>query len=696
MHGGLGRHDRLRPACRRAARFGSGREAHVAGRDRRHVDRFAIGRAPGDVRRDENIARVADVDRLGQAGDSMAARAQPRRDVAAQLRVRARVQRVIRRIPHLEFGDVCRGIASRRREAHVRQRRIRHRHAQLELMQNMGRRSRRHGRRRHLRNVVSQNDRGLPRQRRHVRRLRIIADAKFVRRPHPVVVFHVRRQPRHRLTRPRGHRPVRIAGHVVRRGAGLQHVDIVEVVAFAGSILDVEPDFGVGGTAGDVVAVGDHGFGQRNVAADLRERGAVGSVVELQHRAVAAPTGRIEQHVGVSAVAGQVHGRRDQHAPDRTGPQLGPALGSCRIHLFPGPPRCAGIAVQSRRDIGAFGRGEADEILPEIGCDTAGHAESGAGADVELISAGAADGGPIGGEVGQPHGAGSENAGAVGEAIGREVQGGTVGRADAVDGIGPVVDLLARRQACQGHGERARTAAGMRHLGVGGRRCTGCIPNDAALRHRLPPLGRHVAGGVGLRGIRRRARRRRGRADRRQRPRRRVGRHARRVVVVVDAVELVIIRRARRPAGVRHGRPAAVVDDHVPADRVVDRIGLARRRSGERTVGAPHHHHVLAVPLRPVQRDSARRRRHRPHRRIRQRADREIAACGKSPARGRFPIHVRVIGAAAIDEAAGIVPISNRRELVLARLGLPLPVRPVVAVVLRGPPGPARSVRRST
>ena len=217
------------------------------------------------------------------------------------------------------------------------------------------------------------------------------------------------------------------------------------------------------------------------------------------------------------------------------------------------------------------------------------------GADVELISAGAADGGPIGGEVGQPHGAGSENAGAVGEAIGREVQGGTVGRADAVDGIGPVVDRLAGGQAGQGHGERARTAAGMRHLGVGGRRCTGCIPNDAALRHRLPPLGRHVAGGVGLRGIRRRARRRRGRADRRQRPRRRVGRHARRVVVVVDAVELVVINRALRPPRVVVARAVAIIDDQIATDgAAARRVGRALRRRGERTVRAAHHHHVVA------------------------------------------------------------------------------------------------------
>ncbi len=318
------------------------------------------------------------------------------------------------------------------------------------------------------------------------------------------------RQPRHRLTRPRGHRPVRIAGHVVRRGAGLQHVDIVEVVAFSGSILDVEPDFGVGGTAGDVVAVGDHGFGQRNVAADLRERGAVGSVVELQHRAVAAPTGRIEQHVGVSAVAGQVHGRRDQHAPDRTGPQLGPALGSCRIHLFPGPPRCAGIAVQSRRDIGAFGRGEADEILPEIGGGAAGHAERGAGADVDLVAGGAVGGGPArdkGGVVG----GGGRDARGRGRA-GRGVAGGRGGlavvdalvRAAVGHGAGIGEDFhvvgIARSQVAHRH---RRAAAGM-HDVAAAERCgaEGGIPRvDRAVNgiiHRRVACSHHHDGAVGV------------------------------------------------------------------------------------------------------------------------------------------------------------------------------------------------------
>ena len=248
MRGRLRRGDRLRAARGRRTGLGRRRERQIARRHRAHADRIARRRSRRDVRRDEDVARGVLGDPLGQRGQRMRARSQIGRD-RAQQRVAARFQRGVGRIPHLEVVQVRGG--ARRGEAHARQRRGGIGRRQLELVQDMVVRARRHGSRRHLRAVVRQRDVGRPRHRRHVRRRRVVARATpRAFRAHPEVVRRVGRQAGHQLARSRRHLEVLVAGHEggLGDGAGIRvKGDVIDIVARGRSRRLDDPDPHVAG-----------------------------------------------------------------------------------------------------------------------------------------------------------------------------------------------------------------------------------------------------------------------------------------------------------------------------------------------------------------------------------------------------------------------------------------------------------------
>ena len=260
--------------------------------------------------------------------------------------------------------------------------------------------------------------------------------------------------------------------------------------------------------------------------------------------------------------------------------------------------------------------------------DRSAPAEGRTFAHVQPVAAGTGDALPIGGESVRTDRAGGRDFRACGKAVGVKAAGRAIGRAEAVDSIGIVVDLLPRRQPRQRHSKRTRAAAGVRHFVVGRRRRAGGVPNDAALCHRRPAAEGHIARGIGLRRVGRSARRRRCRADRRGRPRRRVGRHPGRIVAVALGVKVIIVLRPGGKPGVAGRRAGPLVQAVVAA--VGGPLAIARPLGDRwrRGAGGPENNRVLGNPrraARPGQIDLARAgRRCRLAARIIERAAREI------------------------------------------------------------------------
>ena len=99
----------------------------------------------------------------------------------------------------------------------------------------MGRRARAHLRRRHLCPVVPQRNVRRGRHCRHILRTRVLAHARIIHRPHPVVILRVLLQSRHDLTRPRD-RQILIPRHK-RRPAAPTHTDKEIVHINLGSVI---------------------------------------------------------------------------------------------------------------------------------------------------------------------------------------------------------------------------------------------------------------------------------------------------------------------------------------------------------------------------------------------------------------------------------------------------------------------------